>query len=84
MIHSLFILNSVGGIIIEKHFRKNIDRNIIDYFLDEVHQANDVNDVPPVIVTTKYIFVHRFESGLFFLAVLLNDLPPLYVIEFFK
>jgi len=82
MIQSLFVLNSVGGIILEKHFRGLLPRTVVDHFLDEVQRASDVNDVAPVLTTQKYIFVHRFSNNLFFLAVLLNDMPPLYVIEF--
>jgi AP-3 complex subunit mu len=82
MIQSLFVLNSVGGIIIEKKFRGSLPRTVVDHFLDEVQHSATVQEVPPVITSQKNVFVHRYDNGLFFLAVLGSDAPPLYVIEF--
>jgi len=82
MIQSIFILNSVGDIIIEKHFRGLLNRNVCDYFWDEVGKSKSVEDVPPIITTPKYYLIHIQKNSLFFLSVVAMEVAPLLVVEF--
>jgi len=49
MINSVFILNDLGHVIAEKHWRGLISRNICDALWDAVTHAENVLDVPPII-----------------------------------
>eukprot|EP01114_Cavostelium_apophysatum_P011108 TRINITY_DN2529_c0_g1_i1.p1 TRINITY_DN2529_c0_g1~~TRINITY_DN2529_c0_g1_i1.p1 ORF type:complete len:416 (-),score=114.24 TRINITY_DN2529_c0_g1_i1:97-1344(-) len=82
MIQSLFILNGLGDILIEKHYRGLLNRNICDLFWDEVRKAPKPEDVLPVIQTPKFFLVHIQRNGLFFLSVVATETPPLLILEF--
>jgi len=49
MINSVFILNDLGDVIAEKHWRGLINRSICDALWDAVTHAENVLDVPPII-----------------------------------
>ncbi|CAG8489712.1 1908_t:CDS:2, partial [Acaulospora colombiana] len=82
MIDSLFVLNSSGKIIIEKHWRGLINRQIVDYFNDQVSNQTSSEDVLPIISTPKYQLVHVYRSGLTFLSPVTNEVDALLVLEF--
>jgi AP-3 complex subunit mu len=84
MINSIFILNKNGEVIIEKHYVGLVGRAICDKFWDAVTDVDDLQDVPPVLATPKWYLVHIQHHGLFFLAVVKNDTPPLLVLEFLQ
>jgi AP-3 complex subunit mu len=79
---SLFILNSIGEIIIEKHYRGLLARSICDYFWEEVTKSSSVDEVLPVIQTSKYYYIHVQRNGLFFVSICSMDTSPLLVIEY--
>lgn len=68
--------------IIEKHYVGLVGRAICDKFWDVVTDVEELNDVPPVLATPKWYLIHIQHQGLFFLAVVKNDTPPLLVLEF--
>jgi len=49
MINSVFILNDLGDVIAEKHWRGLINRGICDALWDSVTHSESVLDVPPII-----------------------------------
>lgn len=59
--------------IIEKHWRGLTSRNVCDFFMEEVNKYREREDVPPVIVTSKYYLVSVFRDDLFLLAVVTNE-----------
>ncbi|KAJ0408417.1 hypothetical protein ATCC90586_009192 [Pythium insidiosum] len=69
-------------VIIEKHWRGLTSRNVCDFFMEEVNKYREREDVPPIIVTSKYYLVSVFRDDLFLLAVVTNEIAPLFVIEF--
>lgn len=71
-------------VIIEKHYRGLINRSICDYFWDQVNKASNTNEVPPVIITPKFYLVHIQRNGMYFLATIQNEVPPLLVIDFLQ
>jgi len=76
-------LDSVGSIIIEKHFRGIINRVIVDNFWEEVEKKSPYfNEVSPIITIAKYYLVHVRKADLFLLAVLTREQPPLLVLSF--
>nr|XP_022919457.1 AP-3 complex subunit mu-2 [Onthophagus taurus] len=80
MIHSLFIINSSGDVFLEKHWRSVISRSVCDYYL-EAQRANS-NDIPPVIATPHHYLLSIQRGGVSFVAVCMEEIPPLFVIEF--
>jgi len=84
MIHSLFILNESGDVIIEKHYRGLVNRSICDYFWDQVRKAPNLAEVPPVIISPKFYLIHIQRNGLYFLGTVQNEVPVLLVIDFLQ
>ncbi|KAF0696615.1 Aste57867_12640 [Aphanomyces stellatus] len=82
MIQSLFIITSTGETIIEKHWRGTTNRNICDYFVEQVNRYKHREDVPPIISTANHYLISAFREDLFVLAVVTNETSPLFVIEF--
>lgn len=86
MIHSIFILNSTGEVIIEKHYRGNTSRTESGAFWNQTAKsARGVPvDVPPFLATPKGALIHLHRNGLFFLASILTDTQPLFVTQFLE
>jgi len=82
MIRSLFIVTDKGDIIIEKHWRGFLNRAIVDQFINEVSKYDHINDVPPVISTSKFYLIHFHVAEIFLLCPVQGDIPPLLVVEF--
>ncbi|XP_044731402.1 AP-3 complex subunit mu-2 [Chrysoperla carnea] len=80
MIHSLFIINSSGDAFLEKHWRSVIPHSVCEYFL-EAQRANP-DDVPPVIATPHHYLLSIQRGGISLVAVCMQEVPPLFVIEF--
>eukprot|EP00753_Platysulcus_tardus_P017546 PLAT6433.24.p1 GENE.PLAT6433.24~~PLAT6433.24.p1 ORF type:complete len:429 (+),score=203.18 PLAT6433.24:75-1361(+) len=81
MIQSLFIINTFGEVLIEKHWRSVLGRAVCERFWEEASACLRKEDVPPLIVTPKHYLINIFRGGVFFLCVVSGELPPLFVIE---
>lgn len=57
-----------------------ISRSVCDYYL-EAQRANP-NDIPPVIATPHHYLLSIQRGGVSFVAVCMQEIPPLFVIEF--
>eukprot|EP00727_Mastigamoeba_balamuthi_P002066 m51a1_g11857 Adaptor protein complex 3 (AP-3), mu subunit (430) ;mRNA; f:500233-502394 len=88
MIHSIFILNDAGDVLVEKHWRGLVNRSICEYFWEEVTKAGgDVSEIAPVVPTPRfylYNVVHEVTKGtrLFFIAAAGLDMNALVPFEF--
>eukprot|EP01061_Rhynchopus_euleeides_P021946 TRINITY_DN3581_c0_g2_i1.p1 TRINITY_DN3581_c0_g2~~TRINITY_DN3581_c0_g2_i1.p1 ORF type:complete len:469 (+),score=193.92 TRINITY_DN3581_c0_g2_i1:138-1409(+) len=82
MISSLFILSTGGCIVIEKHWRRKLPRQVADdFYTEHVLPCESVRDVLPVISSGKYTFVHVLHCDLIFLAVINQETPVMMVAE---
>jgi len=83
MISSLFILNSSGDVIIEKHWRGLVNRTVVDYFLKEINQSiRDGKEINPVMLTPKHCLIHINRDGLYLLSIVQAESPALLILEF--
>jgi len=82
MIHSLFTVNGSGDVFLEKHWKSVISRSIVDYFFDAQNKATHPIDIPPVIATPHHYLISIYRCNIFFVAVCMTEVPPLFVIEF--
>ncbi|VDL70273.1 unnamed protein product [Nippostrongylus brasiliensis] len=82
MLNSLFIVNTSGDVILEKHWKAVIHRSICDYFFDAQKKAASPEDVSPVLSTPHHYLVNVYHNQIYFLAVTTTEIPPLMVIEF--
>lgn len=82
MIQSLFILNSVGEVIIEKHWHGNVHRNESIAFWRELVRRGGAASVQPHLPTKRGALIHIRRSGLYFLACATLDAVPLSVSTF--
>lgn len=83
MIHSIFILNSSGQVIIEKHYRGNATRTeSVSFWSQTAKTAKGLpTNVPPFLPTPKGALVHLQRNGLFLLASVLSDTQPIFVTQ---
>ncbi len=82
MIQSLFILNSSGEVIIEKHWRGNVHRNESIAFWRELVRRGGASSVRPHLPTKRGALIHLQRAGLYFLACATLDAVPLSVSAF--
>lgn len=82
MIHSLFLINVTGDIVLEKHWKSVIGRSVCDYFFEAKDKAGDPENVPPVLQTPHHFLISVYRGKLFLLSVVQSEVPPLFVIEF--
>lgn len=82
MIHSLFVLNAAGEVIIEKHWRGNARRNDSLTFWGELVKTGNAKSLSPFLPTPRGALVHLNRAGLYFLASVLKDTQPLFVTTF--
>jgi len=82
MIKSLFITGATGEVLIERHWRGQTPRSVVDFFWDEVNKYDSRSEVPPILHTGKYYLVSVFRDDIFVIAALAKDVAPLLVIEF--
>ncbi|CAJ0959174.1 unnamed protein product, partial [Mesorhabditis belari] len=82
MLNSLFIVNTSGDVILEKHWKSVIHRSICDYFFDAQRKASSPEDVPPVISTPHHYLISVYHNQIYLLAVTTSETPPLMVLEF--
>ena len=69
-----------SDVFLEKHWRSVISRSVCDYYL-EAQRANP-NDISPVIATPHHYLISIQRGGVSFVAVCMEEIPPLFVIEF--
>lgn len=83
MIHSIYILNASGDMILEKHYRSPLTRAVLDPFF-ELHSKciGAPDQIPPTIFGGKMHLINVLHKNIFFIAVVQNDVPTLFVIEF--
>jgi len=81
---SLFILDKLGEIIIERHFLGTVSRSVAEQFYTEImgaHSNGGVSNIAPVLSVSKYYVIHVFRHQLYFVGVVDRESQPLLVIE---
>eukprot|EP00039_Didymoeca_costata_P018610 m.334192 g.334192 ORF g.334192 m.334192 type:complete len:415 (+) comp17308_c0_seq1:208-1452(+) len=81
MIHSIYVLNSSGDLVMEKHYRSPLNRGVLDPFF-EVHAKCTPDQVPSTIYGGKMHLINVYHKNVFVIAVVKSDVPTLFVIEF--
>jgi len=66
----------------EKHWKSVISRSICDYFFDAQNKATSPSEVPPVISTPHHFLISIYRCNVYFVAVIMSEVPPLFVVEF--
>merc|ERR1711997_990795 len=82
MINSLFFINPSGDVFMEKHWKSVISRSICDYFFEAQNKATSPSEVPPVISTPHHFLISIYRCNVYFVAVIMSEVPPLFVVEF--
>lgn len=83
MLESLFIANaSTGQVIIEKHWRGEVHRSVIEGFFKDFLGSDNPEEISPVFSTPQYLMVHILKGGLVFLGVVSSDVSPIVLVEF--
>ncbi|XP_046843915.1 AP-3 complex subunit mu-1-like isoform X4 [Xenia sp. Carnegie-2017] len=75
-------LNKGKDIFLEKNWRSVLGCSVCDYIFEAQGKATSPEDIPPVIATGFSYLISIFRHDLFFVSVVENEVPPLFVIEF--
>lgn len=76
------MINQSGEVFLEKHWKSVIPRSVCDYFLDAQKKGSGPSQVPPIIIAgQEFILIDIFRRGVFFVAVVTTEVPPLMVME---
>ncbi|KAI9105708.1 Mu homology domain-containing protein [Phlyctochytrium arcticum] len=81
MINALHVLDSHGKVIIEKQWRESAPW-AVDHFTRISQAASSPQDVAPVIAAEDCFLHHVYRSGLVFLAISSEEVPPMSIIQF--
>ena len=81
MLHSLFIVNKAGQVVIEKHWRGVTDRHVVDFFMSKANACMRAEDVPTVLVAPKHYLIHILRHGLYYVVPVTAECPPLLIVE---
>lgn len=65
----------------EKHCKSVIHRSICDYFFEAQKNCAKQDDIPTVISTPHHKLILIYRNKLYFVAVVTNEVSPLFVIE---
>eukprot|EP00898_Chlorokybus_atmophyticus_P006064 jgi/Chlat1/6459/Chrsp45S05962 len=79
---SLFILNDVGEVLIEKHWAGVVDRSVCQHYWTAALKAVTPEEVNPVLTTPNRYLLHVHRERLVFLACTHREVSPLLVIEY--
>ena len=82
MIHSLYIFNHTGEVLIEKHWRGAVSRSVADFFWEEVNKLDNREDIAPILNTAKFYLFNIYRNNLFFMCTTTNEVAPLWGVEF--
>lgn len=66
----------------EKHWKSVVSRSVCDYFFEQQRKINNPEDIPPIISTPHHYLISIYKNSMFFVAVCMTEVPPLFVIEF--
>ena len=78
---SLFILGKRGNVVVEKHWRQPLNRQIVDGFWAQVVAAERPGDVAPATMAVHHVLLHVLRSELCLVGAVGRDVPPLLTYE---
>ncbi|OAF69991.1 AP-3 complex subunit mu, partial [Intoshia linei] len=78
------MVSSSEEIFFEKHFQNVINREICDYFTQELHLYETAKDIPTVIQTPSHYIINHIMSDVYILAIIMWEVPPLYILNILK
>ncbi|EDQ91331.1 uncharacterized protein MONBRDRAFT_31560 [Monosiga brevicollis MX1] len=81
MIVSIFILQPTGDVLVEKHNRSPLPRNVLDPLQEALLHADALEDVPPIIPGGRHYLINIIKHNMVFVAVVTSETPPLTVTE---
>ena len=79
MIKSIFIMSTSGEVLIERHYRGNTSRTVTTHCWE---LFNNHGEVPPITQLGDAHVVTIQKDTTLYLAVVNNEISPLFVIEF--
>jgi len=65
----------------EKHWKSVIHRSICDYLFEAQNKCAKPEDIPTVITTPHHKLILIYRNKMFFVAVVVNEVSPLFVVE---
>ena len=78
---SLFILGKRGNVVVEKHWRQPLNRQIIEPFWAQVVAAERPIDVAPATMAVHHVLLHVVRNEICLIGAVGRDVTPLLTYE---
>ena len=78
---SLFVLGKRGNVVVEKHWRQPLNRQIIEPFWAQVVAAERPVDVPPATMAVHHVLLHVVRNEITLVGAVGRDVTPLLTYE---
>ena len=78
---SLFVLGKRGNVVVEKHWRQPLNRQIIEPFWAQVVAAERPIDVPPATMAVHHVLLHVVRNEICLVGAVGRDVTPLLTYE---
>lgn len=70
LIDSLFVMNNLGDVIMEKHWQKIVPKSDLEYLTNDLQKVGDPSNIPPVIKTPYRTIINISREELLLVAIL--------------
>eukprot|EP00792_Barthelona_sp_PAP020_P009495 TRINITY_DN3299_c1_g2_i1.p1 TRINITY_DN3299_c1_g2~~TRINITY_DN3299_c1_g2_i1.p1 ORF type:complete len:433 (+),score=104.74 TRINITY_DN3299_c1_g2_i1:31-1299(+) len=82
MIAGFFILSNTGDLLISRSYSPIVSKKVSDHFFKIISQAKeDYNELPSVLQTSKYFFVHLKIQNCYYVCICLEEQSPVLLIS---
>lgn len=82
MISAIFLVNQKGEIIINRFYRDDVSRQVVDTFRAKVIASKEAGSIAPIKLIENSSFLYTRHSNLYFVAVARTNVNPALVLEF--
>ena len=74
MIQSIyFISGDTGDVLLEKHYKGIVSRAAVETFWEEVSKRSRRDDVPPILLSTKFYLCSIYRDNVYVLALMTGE-----------
>lgn len=82
MISAIFLISQKGEIVMNRFYRDDVSRQIVDTFRTKVIASKETGSTAPIKLMENSSFLYTRHSNLYLVAVTRSNVNPALVLEF--
>jgi AP-2 complex subunit mu-1 len=82
MISAIFLVNQKGEIVMNRFYRDDVSRQVVDTFRLKVIASKETGSQAPLKLVENSTFIYTRHNNIYFVAVTRSNLNPALVLEF--